>query len=169
AMGATTNGGAQVLSLRSRLGSEYLAGIFRSPDDLASQVAAAVAVQGVTRHVVDRVLLATSVASAEMESFAKGEEVTSTIGNIAKMIREPGTSRALVLAIDDGERWWSTRLFLLASLLRSLTSVRQIVFCDMVGRFLGMASPSAILDGLAETFPVLDEFRRELRKGEASS
>jgi hypothetical protein len=170
AMGAAINGGAQVLSLRSRLGSEYLAGIFRSPDDLASQVAAAVAVQGVTRHVVDRVLVATSVASASMELFAKGEEVNpSTIGNITQMIREPGTSRALVLAIDDGERWWSTRLFLLASLLRSLSSVRQIVFCDMAGRFLGMASPSAILDGLAETFPVLDEFRRELRKGEATS
>jgi hypothetical protein len=60
------------------------------------------------------------------------------------MIQESGNSRAVVLPIDEGERWWSTRLLILASLLQSLTAVRQIVFCDSAGRFIGMASPSAI-------------------------
>ena len=37
------------------------------------------------------------------------------------------------------------------------------------GRFAGMASPAAILDGLASAFPELDEFARKLRRDAASS
>lgn len=169
AMGAGQGSGEDVLRLRALLGAEYLAGIFRSPDDLASQVAAAVSAQGVTRHMVDRVLGETSVATQEMNAFAQGTQVSdSTLGSIKSMIQRAGATRALVLHIDDGQRWWSTRLFLLASLLRSLTSVRQVVFCDTEGRFVGMATPSAIMDGLATAFPRLDDFARKLRETDAS-
>ena len=70
----------------------------------------------------------------------------------------------LVLPIDEGRLWSSTRLFLLASLLRTLTAVRQLVICDAGGRFAGMASPAAIVDGLASAFPELDEFARKLHE-----
>jgi hypothetical protein len=171
AMGGAAAAGEDVLRLRSQLGTDYLAGIFRTPDDLASQVAAAVSAQGLTRHMVDRVLGETSVASPDMDSFAKGEIQLSdsSLISIKNMIRSAGMARALVLQIDTGERWWSTRLFLLASLLRSLTSVRQVVFCDINGRFAGMASPAAIMDGLAGAFPQLDEFARNLRLGVGTS
>lgn len=170
AMGGGPGAGEDVSRLRSLLGSNYLAGIFRTPDDLASQVAAAVSAQGLTRHMVDRVLGQTSVASPDMEPFANGQPVnSSTLMSIKQMIRDVGAARALVLQIDDGVRWWSTRLFLLASLLRSLTAVRQIVFCDVAGRFLGMASPSAITEGLTAEFSVLDEFSRKLREVASSS
>jgi hypothetical protein len=170
-MGGADTQGEDVLRLRSQLGTDYLAGIFRNPDDLASQVAAAVSAQGLTRHMVDRVLAETSVASADMDSFAQGQVRLSDSGliSIKNMIRGAGKTRALVLYIDSGDRWWSTRLFILASLLRSLTSVRQVVFCDLAGRFDGMASPAAIIDGLAAAFPKLDEFARNLRLEPASS
>jgi hypothetical protein len=169
AMGGGPGAGEDISRLRSLLGTNYLAGIFRTPDDLASQVAAAVSAQGLTRHMVDRVLGQTSVASPSMEPFANGQVVNdSTMISIKQMIRDVGAARALVLPIDDGTRWWSTRLFLLASLLRSLTSVRQMVFCDVFGRFLGMASPSAIVEGLAAEFTVLDEFSRKLRETDSS-
>jgi hypothetical protein len=74
------------------------------------------------------------------------------------MIRQSGTARALVLQLDDGERWWSTRLFLLASLLQQLTAVRQIVFSDSSGAFSGMASPDAIFGGLSAAFMELNNF-----------
>jgi hypothetical protein len=49
-------------------------------------------------------------------------------------------------------------------LLCSLTAVRQVVFCDAAsGRFVGMATPSAIVDSLAGAFPDLDLFARQLR------
>jgi len=170
AMGGAPGAGEDVSRLRALLGTDYLAGIFRTPDDLASQVAAAVSAQGLTRHMIDRVLAETSVASPDMDAFAQGYEVNdSTLMSIKQMIERSGAARALVLQIDEGQRWWSTRLFLLASLLRSLTAVRQVVFCDAFGRFVGMASPAAILDGVASAFPELDEFARELRKDASSS
>lgn len=165
AMGGAQGAGEDVSRLRTLLGTNYLAGIFRTPDDLASQVAAAVSAQGLTRHMVDRVLAETSVATPDMDAFAQGTQVSdSTLFSIKQMIQRAGATRALVLQIDEGQRWWSTRLFLLASLLRSLTSVRQVVFCDIEGRFVGMASPAAIIDGLASAFPDLDEFARKLRQ-----
>ena len=164
-------GGEEVSRLRSLLGTDYLVGVFRTPDDLASQVAAAVSAQGLTQHIVDRVLRETSVAGADMDAFAKGMAPVSdtTLISIKRMIQEAGAAPALVLPIDDGQRWWSTRLFLLASLLRSLTAVRQLVFADASGRFVGMASPAALVDGLAAEFPVLDEFARKLREAPSSS
>jgi len=167
AMSADLSASNDISRLRAQLGTDYLSGIFRTPDDLASQVAAAVSAQGLTRHMVDRVLGETSVAGAEMEPFAKGTAAVndSSMQSIETMIKKSGNARALVLPIDEGERWWSTRLLILASLLQSLTAVRQIVFCDAGGRFIGMASPSAVVDGLASFFPPLQEFVRQLRQG----
>ena len=167
AMSGIKGAGEDVSRLRAQLGTDYLAGIFRTPDDLASQVAAAVSAQGLTRHMVDRVLGATSVVSPAMDAFAAGSD--TALISIKQMIEQTGSVRALVLKIDGGQRWWSTRLFLLASLARALTAVRQLVFCDDQENFAGMASPGAILDGLARAFPKLDEFARELREGTPSS
>jgi hypothetical protein len=172
AMGGGTGAGEDVSRLRAKLGTDYLAGIFRTPDDLASQVGAAVSAQGLTSHMVDRVLGETSVASQDMDPFAQGtnEVNDSSVISIKNMIKSSGAARALVLQIDvDGQRWWSTRLFLLASLLRALTSIRQVVFRDAGGRFLGMARPGAIVDGLASAFSELDAFARNLRQGVQSS
>jgi hypothetical protein len=170
AMGGVLGAGEAVARLRSMLGTDYLVGIFRTPDDLASQVAAAVSAKGLTRQMVDRVLGETSAAGPEMDPFAQGYDVSdSTLFGIKNMIESSGVSRALVLQIDEGQRRWSTRLFLLASLLRSLTAVRQLVFRDASGRFTGMASPAAIVDGLAQAFPELDEFARKLRQTPSSA
>jgi hypothetical protein len=170
AMGGAAGAGEDVSRLRAVLGTEYLAGMFRTPDDLASQVAAAVSAQGLTSNIVDRVLGETSIASSDMDPFAQGNEVNdSTLMGIKKMIRGSGAARAIVLQLDEGQRWWSTRLFLLASLLRSLTTVRQLVFCDTSGRFAGMASPAAIVEGLASLFPDLEDFARQLRLAPSSS
>lgn len=170
AMAAASGAGGEISKLRTQLGSDYLAGIFRTPDDLASQVAAAVSAQGLTRHMVDRVLGETSVATSDMDDFAKGtiEINISSLQSIKNMIERSGTARALVLQIDEGQRWWSTRLFLLASLLRSLTAVRQVVFRDVQEHFVGMASPGAIVEGLAGVFPELNQFLLTLSQTPAS-
>jgi hypothetical protein len=170
AIGSKPEAGLDIARFRAQLGSAYLAGIFRTPDDLASQVAAAVAAQGLSRHMVDRVLAQTSVASSDMGLFGQGTSVSdSTVMSIKHMIAGTGSTRALVVALGEGDQWWSTRLFLLASLLRSLTAVRQVVFLDQVGRFAGMASPAALVDGLGAAFPVLDEFGRRLRSPDVSA
>jgi len=163
ALKAEPGAGDAISLFRAKLGSAYVVGTFRTPDDLASQVAAAIAAQGLTRHMVDRVLGQTSVSSDSMGNFGGGNPLDSNIPSIKQMVADAGTARAIVVDLGNGDQWWSTRLYLLASLLRSLTSVRQIVFRRMDGRFAGMASPAAIVDGLAAAFPLLDEFGRQIR------
>jgi hypothetical protein len=163
AMRSDTKAGEDVIRLRTKLGTNYLAGIFRTPNDLSSQVAAAVSAQGLTRQMVDRVLCDTSTVR-DMDAFAHGQKVEdTTLHNIKVMIDRSGTANAMVLQIDGGQRWWSTRLFLLASLLRALTPVRQMVFCNGNEEFVGMASPSAILDGLSHSCPELEDILRNLQ------
>lgn len=169
ALGSQPGAGREIARFRTQLGSAYLSGIFRTPEDLASQVAAAVAAQGLTRHMVDRLLAHTSVTAADMDAFGEGKPLLdSTVMSIKAMVAGAGTTRAIVIDLGQGDQWWSTRLFLLASLLRSFTGVRQLVFRHPDGRFAGMASPAALVDGLAAAYPLLDEFVRELRLTDAS-
>ncbi len=163
-----------ISSFRTEVGSNYLAGIFRTPDDLASQASVAVAVQGLSLQMAERLLAQTNVTD-DMGGFGAGsrfdddtDPTSSSVESIAslikRMVASARTSRALVLDLGGDYGWWSTRLFLLANLLRTLTPIRQIVFRTADGRFAGMASPAAVVDGLAEAFPILDKFRRSFRQ-----
>jgi hypothetical protein len=111
------------------------------------------------------VLNRTSVNAIDMGNFGTGGDLYDTSLNaIKEMIVGVGKDRAIVVHLGDGDTWWSTRLFLLASLLRSLTQVRQVVFTGRGRRFAGMASPDAILDGLSARFRELDAFIQRLRE-----
>lgn len=164
-----TKPGTNIARFRSMLATNHLTGMFRTPDDVASQVAAAVAAQGLNRFMVDRVLVQTAVSAGEMGGFGEGQELfDSTIDDIKLMVKGAGSTRAIVVDLGDGDRWWSTRLFLLSSLLDALTGVRQLVFRDATGRFCGMASPSGVLDRFSAAFPLCAKFLNELRQQEAS-
>ena len=166
---AESRPGAHIARFRSLLGTNHLAGIFRTPDDVASQVAAAVAAQGLNRFIVDRVLVQTSVNAGEMGGFGQGSALQDTaIISIKNMVAGAGSTRAIVVDLGDGDRWWSTRLFLLSSLLDALTGVRQLVFRDAAARFCGMASPGAVLERFSAAFPLCAAFLAELRKDDAS-
>jgi hypothetical protein len=170
AMGTEPQAGSRIATFRSLLGTKHLAGLFRTPDDLASQVAAAVSAQGLNRFMVDRVLVQTSVRANDMGAFGEGTPLfDSTILSIKQMVAGAGSTRAIVIDLGMGDRWWSTRLFFLSSLLVALTGVRQLVFRDAQERFYGMASPSAVIDRLAAVFPLCAEFLTRLRKTEASA
>jgi len=156
-------------SLRSEVGAEYLSGIFTSPEDLASQVAAAVASSRLTTRLSDLIMNRTSVSAGDMGSFGTGSDLADTsLESVKNMIVQAGKDRAIVVRLGDGDTWWSTRLFLLASLLRSLTQVRQMVFTGRGGRFAGMASPDALVEGLRTRFRELDAFAQRLRSTPAT-
>ncbi|HEY3258915.1 MAG TPA: hypothetical protein VGJ95_01375, partial [Pseudonocardiaceae bacterium] len=59
-------------------------------------------------------------------------------------------------------------LYLLATLLQSLTSIRQLVFAHAGGHFAGMASPAAVREGLCAAFPEIATFDTALRSGGGS-
>jgi hypothetical protein len=164
-----TKPGSNIARFRSMLGTNYLAGMFRTPDDVASQVAAAVAAQGLNRFMVDRVLDQTSVSAGAMGGFGQGQALQdTTVKDIKNMVKGAGSTRAIVIDLGDGDVWWSTRLFLLSSLLDVLTGVKQLVFRDASGRFCGMASPSGVLDRFSAAFPLCAKFLNELRQQKAS-
>ncbi len=130
---------------------------------------AAEAAQGLNRFIVDRVLLQTSVSSDAMGHFGEGTALEdSTIGSIKHMVAPVGSTLAIVVELGDGDRWWLTRLFLLASLLHALSGVTQLVFRDAGARFCGMASPSAVLDRFSAVFPLCAAFLAALRNVEPS-
>jgi hypothetical protein len=161
--------GQDVARFRSILATNHLAGMFRSPEDVASQAAAAVSAQGLNRFMVDRVLVQSSVNADAMGGFGQGQLLAdSTIGSIKEMVASAGSTRAIVVDLGAGDRWWSTRLFLLSSLLSMLTGVRQLVFRDSNGLFCGMTSPSGVLDRFSAEFPLCAEFLAELRKSPPS-
>ncbi len=158
-------GGAEIVRFRSVLGSAHLAGIFRSPDNLASLGAPAVAVQGMNRHMAERALKQDRV-SGIIDPFVTGTDLNdSTVISIKQMVSNAGTTRALVIDLGTGNTWWSTRLYLLATLLQTLTGVRQLVFAHPGGRFAGMASPAAVRDSLCRVFPEIANFDIMLRSG----
>ena len=166
---ADATAAAKISALRSEVGGAYLAGIFTSPEDLASQVAAAVASLGLTAQVSQLVLNRTAVSADSMGGFGAGNPMYDTsLDAIKDMVAGAGKDRAIVVTLSDGDLWWSTRLFLLASLLRSLTQVRQMVFCGRGDRFAGMASPDALLDGMGSRFPILNLVVQRLRESEST-
>jgi Domain of unknown function (DUF4062) len=164
----TDKGGKQIAEFRSRLGSNYLAGIFSTPDNLASQAVAAVASQGASRQMTARALQPDRVAG-EMLKWGHGEhELDDTaLQEITKMIASAGNTRVVQIDIGDGDQWWSTRLYLLAALAQTLTAIRQFLFSEG-DRFAGMASPAAVREGLCSAFPELAAFDGALRAGPAS-
>jgi hypothetical protein len=167
----TQASGANVLRFRSILGTKYLAGIFRTPDSLASLAATAIARQGINKQIVGRTLTLEPVTDSMM-AFARGDGVIddpSTIGSIRYMVTDAGNRAVRALRIDMGpDTWWSTRLYLLAALTQTLTSVRQFLFVRGDGHFGAMASPAAVREGLCSSFHKLAEFDSELRQGEIS-
>ena len=157
-------GGEDILRFRSVIGAEYLSGIFRSPDNLASQVVAAVSALGMNRRIAERALKQADMASDVAHAFGGGLPLgDTTLISLRSMVTGVGETRALRIALGQGV-WWSTRLYLLATLLHNLTGVKQIVFAHQDGSFAGMASPAAVRDGLMQAFPAIASFDTDLRK-----
>jgi hypothetical protein len=166
---ADARAAAAISDLRTEVGAEYLVGMFGSPEDLASQVAAAVASHGLTTQLSELVLNRTAVSADSMGGFGTGHPMQDTsLDMIKDLVAKAGKDRAIVVSLGEGDQWWSTRLFLFASLLRSVTQVRQIVFCGRGGRFAEMASPDALLDGLGARFLILDLVARQVRESQST-
>jgi hypothetical protein len=160
-------GGESVVNFRSRLGTRYLVGLFRTPDNLASQAAAAIARQGLREQMLDRHLLPEEVRDA-MAAFGHGlmtADNESALISIREMVAGAASrnTRSLLIHLKPTETWWSTRLYVLATLLESLTGVRQLVFAREDGRFAGMASPSAVRAALCAAFEPLARVDAALR------
>jgi hypothetical protein len=75
-------------------------------------------------------------------------------------ILQEGSADYSVIDLGDGNSWLTTRLFVLAILLRRMQSVKTIVFVETRGgvdkRYLGVRSPDAVHWLLAHEYPWME-------------
>jgi hypothetical protein len=80
--------------------------------------------------------------------------------DLLKAIEGEGAADYVVVDLGSGENWLTTRLFVLAVLLRRMRSLRTFVFVEtrdgIDGRYLGVRSPEAIRWLLAREYSWLE-------------
>jgi len=145
-----------VSDFRSRLMERHVVSFFTTPDQLESLVTAAISntrIAGhVARNVVDLGVPVTADQIVPDSSFA---------GGIIAVVTQARTER--VVTIDISSEWWSTRLYLLAFMLRQLTPTQRLLILDD-GRFVGLLSLNTIVRVVAGFHREVTKFEKAFRR-----
>ena len=145
ALSGTPEDAAAIKRLRDELSSQWLAGFFTTPEDLARQVSAAV----YRREVTDQ-LSTISAAPGLTESLMFGGPISdSTLMSLQMSLVQSPELRVLTVDLRDGQYWWSTRLFFLAAVAGELAGTRLLIFIENGERYLGAATTATVRDRLA--------------------
>lgn len=159
ALSGSADDAAAVKRLRDELSSQWLAGFFTTPEDLARQVSAAV----YRREVMDR-LGTISAAPGLMESLMSGGPISdSTLMSLQSSLVRAPELRVLTVDLRDGNYWWSTRLFFLAAVAGEVAGTRLLIFTESGDRYLGAATTATVRDRIATMSPALNEFLDKCR------
>jgi hypothetical protein len=79
------------------------------------------------------------------------------------LVRSPEL-RVLTIDIKDGNYWWSTRLFFLATVAGEIAGTRLLVFTEQGERYLGAATTATVRDRLATMSMPLRQFLDQCRQ-----
>jgi hypothetical protein len=166
----------KIRNLRAALQQERVVSWFTTPSDLEARVSAAVTMAGLTSQL--DLQAATALPSNTGVAGDSGVE----FGITEAIIAAGDHQRALKIYL--GDNWWSTRLYLIASLAERLTQARRILVvasridpkpaAAVAGPppvqaqpaaeiFVGQLSTSAILSNLGPRVPELGKFAEWLR------
>jgi Domain of unknown function (DUF4062) len=160
ALSGTPEDAAAIQRLRDELSSQWLAGLFTTPEDLARQVSAAV----YRREVTDR-LGTISAAPGLTESLMSGGPIAdTTLSSLQASLVGARELRVLTVDLRDGKYWWSTRLFFLAAVAGELAGTRLLIFTENGERYLGAATTATVRDRLANMSTHLRQFLDECHK-----
>ena len=165
----------QIRALRQSLQQERVVSWFTTPSDLEARVSAAVTMAGLTRQ-----LDLKEPAPALPPNI--GDDTSAESGIRQSILNAGDQQRAF--KIDLATTWWSTRLYLIASLANRLTQARRILIVDTTKqtprrgspsdppsadpalpeeRFVGQLSTSAILATLGPKSAALGKFEQLLQ------
>jgi hypothetical protein len=81
---------------------------------------------------------------------------------LAKRLAQAAKYRLLSVDLKDGNYWWSTRLFALATLAQEFTPVEWLLFVEHRTEYVGMARPIEVRRALAAAQPLLEEYYRDV-------
>jgi hypothetical protein len=157
--------GKEVSRLRQEVGQQYLVSFFRTPEELASLVSAAVYRVEMSQQIKLDSLL--HIQPQFNEPFKRSEGLYDiSLNEIKRVITGPQEVQALQINIGRGLDWWMTRLYFLSSLAIDLTSIEVIVFVDGAETFIGIASPRVVKERLALAYPMLKQYEDALAQPE---
>ena len=152
----TGDHGHAIASLRDEVTKLYLTAYFRSPEELASLVSAAVYRAEIGRQMT---LESLRIESRLNEPIVRtGPVMDSTVRTIKSIILGPEPIDVLEIDIGKGFDWWMTRLYFLASLAADLTSIEMIVFVSEGRNFIGITYPRVVKEQLQQRYPDLQRF-----------
>jgi hypothetical protein len=132
---------------------------FRSPDDLAAMVSAAL----YRLEAKQRIHSVAFGQSLQLQNalITHGSLTDTTLMTLQTAVLE--TESGNVVRVDlQANAWWVTRLYLLAALASEFGGDPQLLFRDQSGRFIGLASATAVRESMARLRPVLMKFDRDL-------
>ncbi len=149
-----------IRALRQRLQQERIVSWFTTPADLEARVSAAVTMAGLTRQ-----LDLQPATALNPNAGLPGD--TSAESGIADAIISAGDQQR-ALKIDLATTWWSTRLYLIATLAERLTEARRILIVHTDAqskdeRFVGQLSTRMILSTIRPKVAQLQTFDASLK------
>jgi hypothetical protein len=159
--------GARIERFRNEVLNNHVTAMFGSPDECASEAAA-----GVSRAELRDQMVGLALRSADRASFEQFRSQERALddsvgGEIVGFIARAANRETVAVALGAGEHWWSTRLYLLASLARDLTTIRAFAFTGAGDELVGLSTPRWVSDVLSERFPELAHYETRQRKRRA--
>ncbi len=140
--------GKRILELRNEIQTHSPA-YFRNPDDLATQVVAAVYQAEAARSVSRPELFYDNYVTFEL---IQG----SGIPGIDQMVERANDASLVMLKFGPSHTWWTTRLHLVSALATDFTKIQAIVFVDEDEQLYGIYSPHDVRHALAIAFPAIE-------------
>lgn len=172
--GENENGGS-VARFRQELSQQYLVSYFRSAEELASLVSAAIYRTEMARQMD---LESLNIKATFNDPFKRNGPVTdSTLFEISNVIAGPEKVQALQVNIGSGSDWWMTRLYFICSLASDLTSI-ELVVCEAGAstyndsqprRFIGTIHPRIVKERLASQYEQLNRYECAIKESEPAS
>jgi uncharacterized protein DUF4062 len=148
--------GKAIARLRQEVGQQYVVGFFRTPEELASLVSAAVYRVEMNRQMN---LESLRIEPRFNQPFVRNGPVQdSTLMEIKNVIAGPQQVQALQINIGQGMDWWLTRLYFLSSLAADLTLIEVIVFVGDGETFIGIIDPKIVRERLAQAYPMIKQY-----------
>ena len=172
---ARTRRGARVAQFRQELSQQHLISYFRSAEELASLVSAAIYRVEMTRQMN---LESLNIKATFNEPFRRNGPVTdSTLFEISNVIAGPEKVQAIQVNIGAGSDWWMSRLYFICSLASDLTSIEVVVFErgsmnpneKDAQRFLGTIHPRIVKERLAAQYEKLQQYEKAITESERAS
>jgi hypothetical protein len=160
---------SRIRALRAELQEEKVISWFTTPSDLEARVAAAVTSVGLGRQIDIQPAVTLGGGAGDQSILdSAGRSVTAAVAQAGALGR--------AIRIDLSTTWWSTRLYLVAALLESLSQVRRVLVVHGATSypatagdlprvlFVGQLSTSSILRVIEPMAPQLGRFRAWLQR-----